>query len=44
MGLQIMRHRARLIDAELSFRARQGGGTVVTCILPATAGVASDAD
>jgi len=35
MGLKLMEHRARLINAELMFRSRSGGGTLVTCSFPA---------
>jgi signal transduction histidine kinase len=35
MGLKIMEHRARMIDAELRLRSRPKGGTVVTCSFPA---------
>jgi signal transduction histidine kinase len=35
MGLQIMAQRARMIDAELTFRSRRTGGTLVTCAVPA---------
>lgn len=34
MGLKIMEHRARLIDAELSLRRRSRGGTRVECSFP----------
>jgi signal transduction histidine kinase len=35
MGLKSMEHRARLINAELTFRSRDKGGTLVTCSFPA---------
>jgi len=34
LGLGIMRHRAQLIDASLSFQPRLGGGTRVVCAVP----------
>jgi signal transduction histidine kinase len=34
MGLRIMRHRADIIDAELTFRSTPGGGTTVRCAIP----------
>jgi signal transduction histidine kinase len=34
MGLRIMSYRAEVIGAKLSIRARPGGGTSVTCLLP----------
>jgi PAS domain S-box-containing protein len=34
VGLQIMRHRARVIGATLGIRPANGGGTLVTCTLP----------
>ena len=34
MGLKLMEHRARLINAELTFRSRSRGGTLVTCSFP----------
>ncbi len=36
MGLKIMEHRARLINAELTLRRRRRGGTLVTCSFPVT--------
>jgi two-component system CheB/CheR fusion protein len=33
MGLRIMQHRASLINANLSFKPADGGGTIVTCVL-----------
>lgn len=33
-GLNIMRHRARLIDATLSIHSAPGGGTTVECVFP----------
>lgn len=35
MGLGIMQHRAEHIGASLEISARRGGGTVITCVLPA---------
>jgi signal transduction histidine kinase len=34
LGLQIMRHRAGAIGAELTITSREGGGLAVVCILP----------
>jgi PAS domain S-box-containing protein len=34
MGLSIMRHRARVIGADLDVHSNQSGGTTVTCTLP----------
>lgn len=34
MGLRILRHRAGLLDAELSIDSTPGGGTTVTCEVP----------
>jgi len=34
LGLEIMDYRARSIGATLEVSAREGGGTVVTCVLP----------
>jgi signal transduction histidine kinase len=34
IGLDIMRHRAGVIGAELDVASNRGGGTVVTCVLP----------
>jgi two-component system CheB/CheR fusion protein len=33
MGMRIMQHRASLINANLSFKPANGGGTIVTCVL-----------
>jgi signal transduction histidine kinase len=34
MGLEVMRHRARLIGAQLSVDSRRGHGTRIVCLLP----------
>jgi signal transduction histidine kinase len=44
MGLKIMEHRARMINAELRFRSRPNGGTLVTCSFPAGDGAAGRND
>jgi signal transduction histidine kinase len=40
LGLQTMRHRARMIGATLSIDREPGGGTTVTCSIRNPAGVA----
>lgn len=34
MGLQVMKHRARVIGAELDVTSKPGGGVTITCTLP----------
>lgn len=34
LGIEIMRHRAEIIDAQLEIKQREEGGTLVRCILP----------
>jgi signal transduction histidine kinase len=41
MGLRLMAHRARAIGAIFSVMPRDNGGTIVTCLLPASANVES---
>ncbi len=36
MGLRIMRHRAQILGAHFDVRPRDGGGTLVSCVLPPT--------
>jgi signal transduction histidine kinase len=33
MGLRIMQYRANLINANLTIKPADGGGTVITCVL-----------
>jgi hypothetical protein len=35
MGIDIMQHRASVIGARLTLESQSGGGTAVTCTLPA---------
>lgn len=41
IGLIAMRQRAALLGGDLSMRPREGGGTIVTCAIPASAKTAS---
>ncbi len=42
-GLRIMEHRCALLGGALALRARPGGGTVVSCVLPRTAALSGSA-
>jgi signal transduction histidine kinase len=35
MGLQMMRYRANVIGAQLTVTSAEGGGTSVSCVIPA---------
>jgi len=42
MGLEVMKHRAAIIGAELGVESKSGKGVTITCVLPLAAGAVEE--